>query len=814
MPSEQDNLFARKVIEAGLATKEAVSDCLNIQKRVVDTGLPEKPLKEILVEKGYISEEDAARIEMEKDPGRRHQSPAQLIEEIDGIISGAPVSVPSRGISPRRGALRKARASSPAKKAIPAIVIAIAAVVLISAIISLSTRAREREGSEVVSTPFPQDRGQPPQHEPSESATSHVARTEQPRPSSISNSQQRLQEITQFFRDNPTKVVKTAQKYREFIEIEDDPEALKKARGALESLATKNFISLQSEVSALSTKGDYRGAIDRVEEFERVFENTQSAGRAAELKSSLTESLQAVFAAGLKEARQLLEKGEFEKSQSAVSALVPPTQKEKDKLEKFSAELKAKMESARKERLAKIDITRNAFLAEMKKLATLFQFSKAVSLCEERLEIEEENEPRSKISDTKRDMETAASILERAKENLSKKVGSRVIIRLKKTSSAQGVLKQVTPEGVILENESVSRSISFTEFAQEEFIRLVEEKGTKSADMYVALGTFILLTYDDSASAQKMFEKAKALGRTDLSQLEGKVQSTLLKERFEEANSLLNDKKYIDAAKAFSLILSEFGATESLKNYREQIEQKIELALSESGIRSVFKGRVSIAVGKFTVTYDFSDRKQWEDFSDYVWSEKIERESQWVVSDGALVGRGSEGVLWKGVIKGNITLEVTAKPISPQEACFYLRLCDDGKGAEGKSYSFGFGFKQPIYKYVRKGKEVVTEIVGYEPQENLIMKLKSRKFTYLTAKIPQPTIRAGETYKIRIEREGDRLRSFASDSPVADVKDSDFTKGAVSLKVVNSEVRFDDMKITGDFDPTYLAKAIKESKKE
>jgi serine/threonine-protein kinase len=752
---------------------------------------------------------------MEKNPGRRHQNPAELIEEINRIISGASVSVPPRKTAPRRLALRKEAAlPSPAKRAVPVAAFAIAVVILILivVIVSLSSRGPGKEFSEEASAPPRPSEVETLQPRRAEHLTPPPLREEQPREQRVSESQERLREIAQFAKDNPSEVVRIAGKYREFIETEYDSDALKKAQGALESLAAKNFISLQSEVSALSLQGDYRGAIDKVVEFEKIFEKTQSALRAAELKNSLTESMQAVFAAGLKEAKELMEKGEFEKSQSAVSALIPPAQKERDELENFSRKLKAKMKSAHKKKLAKINDTRDAFFAEVKKLAALFQFSKALSRCEERLEIEEESEPRSRISDLKRDLEVAASVLERAKESLSKMVGSRIVIRLKKGSPAQGELKEVAAESIILENESAKRSIPFTEFAQEEFVRLVELTGQKNADTYIALGTFLLLACEDSESAQKMFEKAKGLGGGDVSQLGGKVQSAQLKEKLQEAESLLGAKKYIEAAKAFSLILSGLAGTESLKEYREQLEQKIELALSESGVRSVFKGKVSVAAGKFTVTYDFSDAKQLEDFSDYIWSEKIEkRESQWVVTDGVLAGRGAEGVLWKGVIKGDVALEVTAKPISPQEACFYLRLCDDGKGAEGRNYSFGFGFKQPIIRYVRKGRQAVAEIVGYEPQENLIAKLKSGKFSYLKSKIAQPTIRAGETYKVRIEREGERLRSFADDSPVADVKDSDFTKGAVSLKVVSSEVHFDDMKITGDFDPTHLAKAIKEA---
>lgn len=756
---------------------------------------------------------------MEKEPRRRHQDPAELIEGINRILSGAPVSIFPRKIAPRRPPLRRESATlpSPAKRAIPVAAFAIAVVILILivVIVSLSSRGREREISEEASAPPRPSEAETLQPRRAEHLTPPPQREEQPRKQRISEFQERLREIAQFAKDNPTEVAKIAEKYREFIETEYDSDALKKAQGAIESFAAKNFISLQSEVSALSLKGDYRGAIDKVVEFEKIFEKTQSAASAAELKNSLTESMQAVFAAGLKEARELMEKGEFEKSLSALCALVPPAQKEQDELENFSRELKARMESAHKEKLAKINNTRDAFLAEVKKLAALFQFSKALSRCEERLEIEEESEPRSKISDLKRDLEVAASVLERAKESLSKMTGSRIVIRLKKGSPAQGELKKVTPKCIILENESAKRTIPFTKFAQEEFVRLVELTGAKNADTYIALGTFLLLACEDSVAAQKMFEKAKGLGTRDASQLGGKVQSAQLKEKLQEAENLLGGKKYIEAAKAFSLILSGLAGNESLKEYRGQLEQKIELALSESGIRSVFKGKVSLAAGKFTVTYDFSDAKQWEDFSDYVWSEKIEkRESQWVVTDGVLSGRGSEGVLWKGVIKGDVALEVTAKPISPQEACFYLRLCDDGKGAEGRNYSFGFGFKQPIFRYVRKGRQTVAEIVGYEPQENLIAKLKGGKFSYLKSKIPQPTIRGGETYKVRIEREGERLRSFADDSPVADVKDSDLTKGAVSLKVVSSEVHFDDMKITGDFDLTYLAKAIAESRKK
>jgi serine/threonine-protein kinase len=314
---------------------------------------------------------------MEKNPARRYQNPTELIEEINGILSGVPVSVaPRKIVAPRRATHREVPAPrSAAKKALPLATLAVAAVTILLIIVSLSSRGPQT-GAATPATVAHEAADFSPRATGSGSATPESAvvsvkpstGSEEVRPVRFSDSEERLREITEFAKENPQEVARIVEKYREFIGTETDPDALKKARGILESLAAKTFISLQSEVAALSVSGDYRGAIGKVEEFEKMFEKTQSAQSAAELKNSLTESLQAVFAGGLKEARQLMEKGEFEKSLAAISALLPPTKKEQKELKAFNGKLKTRMKSAQKEKLAAAESTRDAFFAEVGKL--------------------------------------------------------------------------------------------------------------------------------------------------------------------------------------------------------------------------------------------------------------------------------------------------------------------------------------------------------------------------------------------------------------------------------------------------------------
>ena len=163
-----------------------------------------------------------------------------------------------------------------------------------------------------------------------------------------------------------------------------------------------------------------------------------------------------------------------------------------------------------------------------------------------------------------------------------------------------------------------------------------------------------------------------------------------------------------------------------------------------------------------------------------------------------------------------VCVELDVTPKQPEQPSFFLRLCDDGKGNKGKNYSFGFGFKETRRVPVgRRGKEIIYRTIEGTP-EITIAKLRgsAKKYTYLKRGIHFPQIKAGNTYKVRIERVGNTLRTLINGATVAQVEDKDYKKGGFTLRVTNnSTVNFDNIKITGEFNQLWLSRELRKAKR-
>ena len=59
---ENDRAFGQNAVRAGLCSLDQIKECLNIQNRPHSSGAPPKRLGDLLVERGYLSLENAADI--------------------------------------------------------------------------------------------------------------------------------------------------------------------------------------------------------------------------------------------------------------------------------------------------------------------------------------------------------------------------------------------------------------------------------------------------------------------------------------------------------------------------------------------------------------------------------------------------------------------------------------------------------------------------------------------------------------------------------------------------------------------------------
>ena len=101
--------------------------------------------------------------------------------------------------------------------------------------------------------------------------------------------------------------------------------------------------------------------------------------------------------------------------------------------------------------------------------------------------------------------------------------------------------------------------------------------------------------------------------------------------------------------------------------------------------------------------------------------------------------------------------------------------------------------------------------------EILIMKWKGsasmkNKSSYVKRGVHYPSIKPGTTYKVKIERIGKKLRTTVNGTKLMEAEEKDYKKGGISLKVLDSVVRFDNLRITGDFDSSWLNRELRKAK--
>jgi hypothetical protein len=760
---------------------------------------------------------------------QRYQTPAEMVKDIERVIAGERPAAAGPIIKARKrrapGQMREeiVVGAGGGKKFIPLVVVAVVILVVIVAVASMSDRGTPTvtpTGGDTRPTGSSGTGGAATGNTGTDTGGASGAGTpvisERPqRPTgSISDDQREIMQIKEWARTNQDKPAEVARQLTDFIETASDPKAIAEAKQTLEGVAAREFISLQRKFDSLKATGNTAEALKEAQTYLEIFGKTGSASKVAALVKTAREELEKAADEAVAQALELSGEGKFAEALDLLSGRAASMPQEF--AEKFST-AKAGVEKARKdfiaERAARADSTRDAFEENVAKQVAAVNLDEAIRLINERLKLESEPSVIKLLKTRAADLAEARECVRLIMANLKNIEGLKQTFNVNKKGDSTGIIEKVGENSFFFAADGVARDVRLNEISSDDVIRLVElGVGPDEAKTRYRLGMLFLVVLDDPEEARRQLARAGQLGM-DTSRFDQKLAASRVEEIIARAEDEERRRRYIEAATAYSEALDAMSSLDAYAQKKDEVKQKIESCLQESGAQNAFAGKVSIENGRLVVTYDFSSPEQWQDFEGYIWSEDLKRPIEWIVENGVLVGKGSEAILWKGQFSGNVFVEVDVSPKDADPA-FFLRLCDDGKGFKGKNYSFGFGYREKKQVPVgRRGNQVIyRDIIG--APEILIAKWRgsSKTYTYLKRGISFPQIVAGSTYKVRIEREDKMLRTIVNGSTVAEVEDDDYKKGGISLKVFETIVHFDNLRISGDFDQTWLGREMRKSK--
>ncbi len=744
-----------------------------------------------------------------KDREKRYQAPGGLIKDIERVIAGERPAAAGPVIrarqSRRPGALyeQAAAKAGAGKKMVPLIVIGVVVLLLVVAVATIPRKTWRPGGSTEQpaddtggTTGRPVDDMQPsPLPEPDD----EVLRDR------LSSDKRELINIMEWARSHRSDVAAIAAKYRDFVENATDEESVRTAKQALEGIATREFMSLQGRFNSLFATGKVKEALKEALAYVKLFGKTRSAQKATPLVNKAKKEIERLLNKEVSKAKSLAQQGKFSEALEVITAASALATKElKGKL----SAAKAQVEKMRREQLtarrAEADATRGKFDEDLAASIRSLDLNTAVSLIEERIQVETEPSRIESLRSKATDIREAGEALNLVVANLKNLKNMKRTFSLKKEGDVTGIIEKVDNRSfvLVLDTDGSARGINLTQLSSSEFVRLAELNiGHQEGKTRYQLGLLLLFVLEDPKGAKHQFAKARKLGiDTSRFGVEEKIADSHLEELIAAAEKDEKRKKFVEAALAYYNVLVEMGDKEAYADRKKEIQQKIDYCMRESGLEKLFKGKVSIENGRFSVFYDFSEQVQLEDFEPCVWDKKEDLPHEWFVEKEAILGKGMESLLWKGIFSGDVTYEVDVTPVSPSQPSFLLRVCDDGKGRKGKNYTFLFGYK-------------ITE--GKKPKQtsyrgNVLFKWRKRIKRLYKGRTPR--IVARRTFKIKIERADRALRATVDGNVIMKVTDKDLKRGGISFGITNSTVRFDNFRVTGDFDMSWLDRELKKIK--
>ena len=782
--------FGSLAIKRGLLTPKQVNECLEAQVKIGRFGVKPPPLGEIAVEKGMMDKETLQRLLDEQNaarPSRRAaaEPPEEEIYE-DEEEEPEPETVRRRG---RIG-------DPPWLKGL--IGLASAGAVIVTALVALrlmqphrkrpAARPRPARPARPVSPTQPATPAQPVT--PAQPAT-----PAQPVTPEVPAYRKALDALKEFVNGRHTSGEKIAE-CKKFLKEHGETPAAAEARrllaglesradlekAKLEQEACSAYVAMMGRVLEAKTQQKLWKALKELRDFPKKYAETDYGRKARGEADRLQAELGRRYALDVERLNRALAMGRLEEARSVVSTMetyaAPEVVREvRQRMKEASPGAGVKPETGPPEKRYERALTlmRHKLYPEAERLLgplmTSASFVKAHPEAKERW----------------RTLTLLLRVYRAAARRLREMQGESVEVPLFPTGRIALRLKEVLGITLIGTDEAGGEvRVPLTE-AQAAFVRRTALEASGGEDAEFLLGAaHLYLERGDAKGADAALKAALAAGAKKseveplLTRVEGpsaRKGSAEVQELLRRAEALIGRGKHLEALSLLRRARTE-TAEKALLARIDSLLARCEkrLAVSRNPFAVKLLKRDDLGRRVREVFYDFEDASQLNDWREYNWYSIFDlHNSIWRLEGGWLRGSGSHGYLWRGYIKGDVTVEFDAYSTGHTQQNIQVTICDDGKG---RNFLFGAG------------------LVELGPGQDVIRFNQPRGMPQSMAKRPS-RVRSMQRYHIKVERKGNILRFFLDGKEILRARARAYKDGHVGLFAAGSTVYFDNVRIIG-----------------
>lgn len=312
------------------------------------------------------------------------------------------------------------------------------------------------------------------------------------------------------------------------------------------------------------------------------------------------------------------------------------------------------------------------------------------------------------------------------------------------------------------------------------------------------------------------------------------------KKLYDAAKLAYRKKNYDEAQDTLERLLGEeFADTRYLDEGKRQeiakllknVEAKLDKPLSERDIErdeiaSLFNAAkvVKLRDGKYRVTYDFTTVEQLQDFMIgrdlikmdhaeklFSWREKrtfrYEDAPAWAVfryqKYSVVNGKGERPLVWKGVIKGDATLELNAVPL--QRYNVITMLCHNEKG----TYVLASSFKGGDADWHRETFGMTRSVLFRRHWDEEPHIQPPNGGWQVIGEAGKMVVSVGIAYTVKAIKRGNKLAFYLNKRRLVEGVDNTWQKGRPGVSASESHVLYTGIKITGELDKEWIEEELK-----
>lgn len=734
---------------------------------------------------------------MEKDAAKRYQTPKELVEDIENLIEGRPLghkpkAVPvakpvGGGVAAELRMQREARAMAEQSSGKGWIIfIAIAAVALIGVVVFLNLPGKPDQKTGKGNRDVADNTGGAGPVRPDIKTEKRIGTEEE----------SKLNSLFEELKNSGDSYAGASAKIREFMRSTANGDLKQKALSMLDGTAIKQQPKVIENADKLESEGNLAGAAAALREFAEAFEGTAPGNEAKTKANALAGKIAARFRADKDRATALANEGKFAEAR-AVFADVEKygTDAEKSavkaELENIAAIEREAADKAAFEKAKFLD----DFLSRVAGMINEYKFAEAVAELAKIKDTPVDEEKKKRIEELSTVLPTLAGVYDEAKKGAAKQIGKNFSVTRREMSGVTGTVQEVTADAIKMLRDAKVEEVKFSTISPQSIAELASKSMPDSAETQLALGIFIISTGGKDTEALKYLRRAKDRGAV-MGEYGALLDETDYRAGIEKAGAAEKRGEYLDAAILYARTLSAHGKKPFVD--RDALKEKVESALKKSGVAEVFHGTVGLADNAFVITYLFDCSDEVQDFPDYPWNKENPAQNMWSVEDSALIGEGDDGVIWKGQVEGNMTVEAIVRGMRPDYAQFRFRFYNSGKGFKSTDYIFAFNASD------YRSKQAPMHALGV---------YKDKKYNWLKEGMRSNLIASNKATRVRMDATDESLRMSVEGTVIASIAEKKYRKGQLSLQIYKSKVAFEEIKITAQLDMDWLKKELKKVKK-